>query len=182
MIYQHVNKRAKILPLATSRIAHLCEQFNQVCTTNFYATFRSIIYYQYGPKIKLFLKKNAKFSSAGGFAPTPPIASGSWGLCSYTPTKDRQLRIFGYAPATLCIVCGFCSFCFELFFLDRLVANLMMLTIVVCLMPNCFLSEKFYLHYALCDFDSILLHCSKLFICQSIDREQIFGVTFENPH
>ena len=39
MIYQHVNKRAKILPLATFHIAHLCKQFNQVCTINFYATF-----------------------------------------------------------------------------------------------------------------------------------------------
>ena len=39
MIYQHVNKKAKILPLATFHIAHLCKQFNQVCTANFYATF-----------------------------------------------------------------------------------------------------------------------------------------------
>ena len=56
-----------------------------------------------------------------------------------------------------------------------------MLTTDVCLMPNCFLFEKFYLHYALCGFDSILLHYAKLFIRQSIDREQIFDVTFENP-
>ena len=92
MIYQHVNKRAKILPLATFHIAHLCKQFNQVCTTNFYATFKSIIFYQYSPKIKLFLKKKCKIfkrwglrpqtpvpPAAGGFAPRPPIASGCWG-------------------------------------------------------------------------------------------------------
>ena len=48
-------------------------------------------------------------------------------------------------------------------------------------MLNCFLFEKFYLHYALCDFDSILLHYAKLFIHQSIDREKIFDVTFQNP-
>ena len=48
-------------------------------------------------------------------------------------------------------------------------------------MLNCFLVEKIYLHYAVCDFDSILLHCTKLFICQRIDREQIFDVTFETP-
>ena len=48
-------------------------------------------------------------------------------------------------------------------------------------MLNCFLVEKFYLHYAVCDFDSILLHCTKLFIRQSIDREQIFDVFFETP-
>ena len=57
----------------------------------------------------------------------------------------------------------------------------MMLTIDVCLMLNCFLFEKFCLHYALCDFGSILLYYTKLFTRQSIDREQIFDVTFENP-
>ena len=76
---------------------------------------------------------------------------------------------------------GFLSYCFEQIFLDRSVANLMMLTIDVCLVLNCFLFEKFYLHYALCDFEIILLHCTKLFIRQSIDREQIFEVTFQNP-
>ena len=76
---------------------------------------------------------------------------------------------------------GFRSFCFEQFFLHRSVANLMMLTIDVCLRLKCFLFEKFYLHYALCDFDSILLHYAKLFIRQSINREKIFDVTFENP-
>ena len=57
----------------------------------------------------------------------------------------------------------------------------MMLTIDVCLMLDCFLFKKFYLHYALRVFDSILLHYAKLFIRQSIDREQIFDVTCENP-
>ena len=57
----------------------------------------------------------------------------------------------------------------------------MMLTIDVCLMLNCFLFEEFCLQYALCDFDFILLHYAKLFIHQSIDREQIFDVTFETP-
>ena len=74
---------------------------------------------------------------------------------------------------------GFLRFCFEQFFLDRLVANLMILIIDVCLILNCFLFEKFYLHYELCDFDSVLLHCTQLFIHQSVDREQIFDVTFQ---
>ena len=39
MIYQHPNTRTKILPLATSQIAHLCNQFNYVCTANFNAMF-----------------------------------------------------------------------------------------------------------------------------------------------
>ena len=57
----------------------------------------------------------------------------------------------------------------------------MMLSIDVCLVLNCFLFEKFYLRYALCYFDSILLHCTKLIIPQSIDREQILNVTFQTP-
>ena len=72
MVYQHVNNRAKILPLATFRIAHLCKQFNQFALPISMPRFKSIIFYQYSPKIKLFLKKNAKFSSAGGSAPRPP--------------------------------------------------------------------------------------------------------------
>ena len=76
---------------------------------------------------------------------------------------------------------GVRSFCLKQFFPDRSVANLMMLTIDECLMLDCFWDEKFCLHYALCDFDSILLHCTKLFIRHSIDRKQILDVTFENP-
>ena len=34
IIYQHL-KRTNILPLATSQIAKLCQQFNHVCTANF---------------------------------------------------------------------------------------------------------------------------------------------------
>ena len=90
--------------------------------------FKSITFCQYSPIIKLFLKKNAKFSSAGGCAPTPP-------------KQSPQFRISNYVPATLCTVynhMGFRSFCFEQFFLHRSVANLVMLTIDVCLMLNCF--------------------------------------------
>ena len=39
IIYQHLNKRTKMLPLATSQKAHLCNKFNHVCTANFYVTF-----------------------------------------------------------------------------------------------------------------------------------------------
>ena len=39
IIYQHLNKRTKILPLTTSQIAHLCNQFNHVSNANFHATF-----------------------------------------------------------------------------------------------------------------------------------------------
>ena len=46
--------------------------------------------------MKLFLQKNAKFSSAGGSAPKPP-ASGGWEQRPQTP-KQLRLRISGYAP------------------------------------------------------------------------------------
>ena len=49
--------------------------------------------------MKLFLQKNAKFSSAGGFAPRPPLASGGWGLRPLTPQTAPPLRISGNAPA-----------------------------------------------------------------------------------
>ena len=48
-------------------------------------------------------------------------------------------------------------------------------------MLNCFLFEKFYLHHALSDFDFILWHYTKLFICQSIDREQILMSFLTSP-
>ena len=89
--------------------------------------FKSIIFYQYSPKIRLFLKKKCKIfkpPAAGGFAPRPP-------------KQPPQLRISSYEPATFCTVynhMGFCSFCFEQFFLHRSVANLMMLTLDICLL------------------------------------------------
>ena len=62
--------------------------------------FKSIIFYQNCPKIKLFLKKKMQNFQAlgappqdprafGGFAPRPPIASGGWGLRSQTPKHSH---------------------------------------------------------------------------------------------
>ena len=48
--------------------------------------------------MKLFLQKNAKFSSAGGFAPKPPLASAGWGLRLQTPQTAPPLQISGSAP------------------------------------------------------------------------------------
>ena len=83
IIYQHVNKRAKILPLATFHIAHLCKQFNQfkqvIALPISMPRFKSIIFHQYSPEIKLFFKKMQNFQALG--APPPnPRASGAWGL------------------------------------------------------------------------------------------------------
>ena len=103
IIYQHRNKRTNILPLATSQIAHLCNQFNHVCTANFLATFlKALFFNQNSPKMKLFCKKRKIFErwglcpqtpvppAAGGFAPKPP-ASGGWGLRPQTPIGRRRL-------------------------------------------------------------------------------------------
>ena len=44
--------------------------------------------------MKLFLQKNAKFSSAGGFAPRPPLASGGWRLRPQTPQTAPPIANF----------------------------------------------------------------------------------------
>ena len=91
------------------------------------------------------------------------------------------MRISGNAPprfAVFMIIWVFVAFVWNNFFL--IVQLQTLLIIDVCLMLNCFFFEKFFL-YALCDFDSILLHYAKLFIRQSIDSEQIFDVTFDPP-
>ena len=72
MVYQHVNNKAKILPLATFRIAHLCKQFNQFALPISMPRFKSIIFYQYSPKIKLFLKKKCKIFKRWGLRPQTP--------------------------------------------------------------------------------------------------------------
>ena len=76
MIYQYVNKGTAMLSLATSHIVHICNQLNHVTLPIPMPRFKSIIFYENSSKIKLFLQKKAKFSSAWGSAPRPP-ASGS---------------------------------------------------------------------------------------------------------
>ena len=92
IIYQHLNKRTKILPLATSQIAHLCNQLIMFALPISMQHFKSIIFYQNSPKIVIFATKCKIFErwglrhqtpvplAAGGFAPqTPqsPAAGGS---------------------------------------------------------------------------------------------------------
>ena len=74
--------------------------------------FKSIIFYQYSPKIRLFLKKKCKIfkrwglrprtpmpTVAGGFAPRPPIVSGSWGLRPQTPKTAPAIANFWLCAA-----------------------------------------------------------------------------------
>ena len=64
MIYQLIDKRTEILPLATSYIviAHLCNEFNHgfVLLISM-PRFISTNFYKNRPKIKLFLQKSTKF-------------------------------------------------------------------------------------------------------------------------
>ena len=61
-----------MLPLAIAHIAYLCNSLIGFALPISMPRFESIIFYQNSTKIKLFLKKNAKFSSAGGSAPRSP--------------------------------------------------------------------------------------------------------------
>ena len=102
----------------------------------------------------------------------PPDPQNSPPNCEFLATRLPHFAMF-------IIIRGWGAFVLNNFFF---IVQLQTLYDVNCsCMLNCFLVEKFYLHYAVCDFDSILLHCTKLFICQSTDREQIFDVTFETP-
>ena len=75
MIYQLVNKRTEILPLSTSHIARLCNQFNHALALLIsmpHLTLKSIELYQNRPKIKLFLQKKIQNLRALGALPPDP--------------------------------------------------------------------------------------------------------------
>ena len=103
--------------------------------------FKSIIFYQYSPKIKLFLKKKMQNFQALGAPPPNPRASGGWGFCPQTP-KSTPLNCEFLATclprfALFIIVWVFVAFVLNNFFLHRSVANFMMLTIDICLIVCC---------------------------------------------
>ena len=81
MIYQHTNKRTAMLSLATSHIAHLCNQLNHVALPNFMPRFKSIIFYQNSSKVQVKCKIFER-----------------WGLRPQTLKPELPLRISGYAP------------------------------------------------------------------------------------
>ena len=97
MVYRRVNKRTKILPLATFHIAHLCNQFNRVCSANFYSTFQKPLFL-----IKIALKLTRPH--------LPPAAGGS----SPYPQNSPPMQICGYALvlSNVVFVCH-CTVCFN---------------------------------------------------------------------
>ena len=71
MIYQHIKKRTKILPLANSHSRFYATGLIMFALPISIPRYKSIFFYLNSPKIKLFLQKNAKLSSAGGSDPKP---------------------------------------------------------------------------------------------------------------
>ena len=102
MIYLHVNKRTVMLSLATSYLAHLCNQLNHVALPIFMPRFEAIFFIKIALKLSYFCKKCKIFDrwglrpqttvppAAGAFAPRPP-ASGCWWLRPHTPIGLRRL-------------------------------------------------------------------------------------------
>ena len=92
--------------------------------------FKSIIFYQNSPKIKLFLKKKMQNFQALGALPPDPRASGGWRLRPQTPIASGggppipkhipPMQISGYAPGNFVlfiIICVFVAFVLSNFFL-----------------------------------------------------------------
>ena len=93
MIYQHPNKRTKILPLTTSHVGPFMQTVESCLHCQFLCRILKALFYQTNSKIKLSLQKNAKFFNAGGSAPRPPCG---WGFAA--PKTGAPLRTSGYAP------------------------------------------------------------------------------------
>ena len=88
MIYQLVNKRTKILAIATTNVAHFCNLYYHVFTLLIcMPRFNSIKFYQNRPKIKLVFVKNRQNFRALGALPLDPRNS-----------PPFPLQISGYAP------------------------------------------------------------------------------------
>ena len=111
IIYQHLNTRIKILPLATFQIAHSCNEFIMFALPISMPCLKSIIFLnKIALKLSYFCKKSKNFErwghrpqspvppAAGNFVPIPPF-SGGWGLFPQTSKTAPPLRISGYAPA-----------------------------------------------------------------------------------
>ena len=89
MIYLQVNKRTAMLSLATSHIAHLCNQLNHVALPISMPRFKSIIFIKIAPKFSYFCKKLRNFLALGASPRTP---TGLWRLRHSPPIVNFWLR------------------------------------------------------------------------------------------
>ena len=88
IIYQHLNKRTQILPLAISQISIYATSLITFALPISKPRFKGIIFfYQNSSNMKLFLQKNAKFSSAGGSAPRSPCIPTAVGFAPKPPAS-----------------------------------------------------------------------------------------------
>ena len=89
MIYQLVSKRTKILPVAISQIAHLCNQFNHVCIAILFHVLKAIFFF-----IKIssyFCKKMQNFRALKN-AKSPKQLT-LLRISCYAPVKDHGCQI-----------------------------------------------------------------------------------------
>ena len=77
--------------------------------------FKSIIFYQNNPKIKLFLKKKMQNFQALGAPPPNPRVSGGWEFCPQTPNSLRLLGALPPDPQNSPLNCEFLATCLPRF-------------------------------------------------------------------
>ena len=107
MIYQHVSTRTKILPLATSYIAHLCNQFNHVLKALIFIKIKFFLR-KLPLKLRYFCKRNANPRASCGcrLYPQPPVAGG------FAPRLLKHpLSIANFWLCAWCFYCCFVILC-----------------------------------------------------------------------
>ena len=71
------------------------------CAGNFYAyVLAALFFIKIALKLSYNLQKNAKFASAGGFRPQPPVPPAAGGFAPRPQNSPPPLRISGGAPDT----------------------------------------------------------------------------------
>ena len=118
IIYQHLNTRIKILPLATFQIAHLCNEFIMFALPISMPCFKSIIFLiKIALKLSYFCKKSQNFEcwghrpqspvppAAGSFSPIPPSYGGR-GLFPrpLKPSPHCEFLAMRHSSSMLCTI------------------------------------------------------------------------------
>ena len=112
------NKKTANLPLATLHIACLCNQFNHVLVLLISAQhFKCNNFYQYRPKIMLFLQKNTSFRALGTQF-LDSRASGGCGCFPQTPKSPLHCKFLSPPQSLIFIKISpkFSYFCERKFF------------------------------------------------------------------
>ena len=103
MIYRHVNKRTKILALATSHIAQFMQPVKLCLHCQFlYHVLKALIFIKTSLKLSYFRKKMQNFLCSLGSAPRASSSSPP------APQNIPPLQIFDYTPGVFIPVMLFC--------------------------------------------------------------------------